>query len=508
MKIQSALLLFLMLTLGAPAAAQGLPLSSPEAQGVSSRGILRFIEAAESEVDALHGMVLLRHGKVIAQGWWTPFDRHSPHMLYSLSKSFTSTAIGFAVDEGKLSVDDRVLSFFPNDAPAEPGEYLKAMRVRDLLTMTTGHAKDTLAALTRSGEKNWARVFLSLPVEYEPGTHFLYNTGATYMLSAILQKVTGQTLLDYLKPRLFEPLGIEKPAWETDPRGISVGGWGLKITTMDIAKLGQLYLQKGIWEGRRLLSESWVTAATSAQVPNGSNSQSDWNQGYGYQFWRSRHNTYRADGAMSQFCIVMPGTDAVLAITAGHQNMQQVLDLVWEHLLPAMTPDPIPPDEQAQIALTKKLETLSHPVIQGELTSPLAANLSGKRFTLDKNDVGMEAVSFDFGRGGDRVTVHAASGEQRFELGQGDWRKQVIPFSRLGLPVVATDGPEAVAASGAWVEPDRYVLRTWLYETPYRLEMEFDFDPDAMTVVVHRRLHPLQSQPTQIKGATNHLTDR
>ena len=163
------------------------------------------------------------------------------------------------------------------------------------------------------------------------------------MLSAIVQKATGKTVLDYLKPRLFEPLGIEHPTWETSPQGISTGGYGLSIRTEDIAKFGQLYLQKGKWHGKQLVPAAWVEAATARQTSNGSNPKSDWDQGYGYQFWRCRHGAYRGDGAFGQYCIVMPEQDAVIAITSGVKDMQAVLNLVWDKLLPAMQAIRSPP---------------------------------------------------------------------------------------------------------------------------------------------------------------------
>src|SRR4051794_1553355 len=192
-----------------------LPYATPESQGVASSAILAFVEAAEREIDALHSFMLLRHGHVLAEGWWAPYEAERPHMLFSLSKSFTSSAIGLAVAEGRLSVDDRVLSFFPDDAPAEPGENLAAMRVHDLLSMSTGHAVDTTPFMRQDPGSNWAKAFLARPVEHTPGTHFVYNSGATYMLSAIIQQLTGMTLLEYLRPRLLTPLGIEQATWET-----------------------------------------------------------------------------------------------------------------------------------------------------------------------------------------------------------------------------------------------------------------------------------------------------
>src|SRR5437868_7240084 len=212
---------------GSVCAAADLPRSTPEEQGVSSSGVQSFVEAADKNIDALHGFMLLRHGHVVAEGYWAPYNADSPHALYSLSKSFTSTAVGLAVADGKLSVDDEVLKFFPDDAPAEPSANLKAMRVSDLLRMSTGHQTEP----ARTAAEPWTKTFLAHPVPNKPGTHFLYNTSGTYMLSAIVQKATGETVLDYLRPRLFEPLGIEHPTWETSPQGITAGGYGLSIRT-------------------------------------------------------------------------------------------------------------------------------------------------------------------------------------------------------------------------------------------------------------------------------------
>ena len=323
--------------IAAAQASSPLPRSSPEAQGVSSSAVLAFVEAADKNIDSMNSFMLVRHGHVVAEGWWAPYDAESPHSLYSLSKSFTSTAVGLAIAEGKLSLDDEVLKFFPEDAPAEPSNNLKAMRVSDLLRMSTGHQTEP----PRTPDQPWTKTFLAQPVPFKPGTHFLYNTSATYMLSAIVQKATGMTVLDYLRPRLFEPLGIEHPTWETSPQGISTGGYGLSIRTEDIARFGQLYLQKGKWQGKQLVPAAWVEAATARQTSNGSNPKSDWDQGYGYQFWRCRHGAYRGDGAFGQFCVVLPEQDAVIAITSGVKDMQAVLNLVWDKLLPAMKPSPL-----------------------------------------------------------------------------------------------------------------------------------------------------------------------
>ena len=187
------------------------PRSTPEAQGVSSEAILAFLQDVQANIQEMHSCMLLRHGHVIAEGWWSPYRPESPHMMFSLSKSFTSTAVGLAVAEGRLAVDDLVISFFPEDTPAKVDENLAQMTVRHLLSMSNGHAANTTNDMFLEPEGNWVKAFLSLPVEYEPGTYFFYDSGATYMLAAIVQKLTGQTLLEYLQPCLFEPLGIQNP---------------------------------------------------------------------------------------------------------------------------------------------------------------------------------------------------------------------------------------------------------------------------------------------------------
>src|SRR5262245_55168413 len=225
MKSHSALTTLLLMA--GPGLAADLPRSRPEAQGVSSAAVLDFVRTADKKIDALHSFMLVRHGHVVAEGWWAPYAAQSPHMLFSLSKSFTSTAVGITAAEGKLSVDDPVLKFFPDDGPTNPSTNLKAMRLRDLLRMATGHQTEP----PRKADEPWVKTFLAAPVPFKPGTHFLYNTSATYMLSAAVQKATGQTVLEYLRPRLFDPLGIASPTWEASPQGVSAGGFGLSVRT-------------------------------------------------------------------------------------------------------------------------------------------------------------------------------------------------------------------------------------------------------------------------------------
>jgi CubicO group peptidase (beta-lactamase class C family) len=448
----------------APSSAADLPRSAPEAQGVSSAAVREFVRAADKDIDSLHSFMLVRHGHVVAEGWWTPYAPATPHQLYSLSKSFTSTAVGIAAAEGKLSPDDPVLKFF-DDAPAQPGANLKAMRLTDLLRMSTGQQAEP----PRKATEPWTKTFLAAPVPFKPGTHFLYNTSATYMLSAAVQKATGETTLDYLKPRLFEPLGITNPTWEQSPQGISTGGYGLSVKTEDIAKFGQLYLQKGKWNGKQLVPEAWVEAATARQTSNGSNPSSDWDQGYGYQFWRSRHGAYRGDGAFGQYCIVLPEQDAVIAITSGVRDMQAVLNLVWDKLLPAMKSAPLAADADAAKKLADVLKGLTIRVPEGKGTAPKVA---GKTYAFPANDAKIESVRFDAGKEGVTTLVMKADGaERRIECGS-EWRKGRTAWGRF---------PEQrVATCGAWTADDTFTAKVCFVETPFIVTVRLKFTGDEV----------------------------
>ncbi|MCL5279170.1 MAG: beta-lactamase family protein [Planctomycetes bacterium] len=452
-----------------------LPRSSPEAQGVSSAAVLSFVEAADHDIDAMNSFMLLRHGHMVAEGWWSPYNAQSPHTLFSLSKSFTSTAVGLAIAEGKLRLDDPVLKFFPDRAPADPSGNLKAMRVSDLLRMSTGQQTEP----PRPADQPWTKAFLAHPVPFKPGTHFLYNTSGTYMLSAIVQKATGQTLLEYLRPRLFEPLGIEHPTWETSPEGISTGGYGLSVRTEDIARFGQLYLQKGRWQGRQLVPAAWIEAATARQTSNGSSPDSDWDQGYGYQFWRCRHSAYRGDGAFGQYCIVLSEQDAVIAITSGVRDMQAVLNLIWDKLLPALKPSPLAPDEAARTKLEHTLKNLSLRPVEGP-GSP--AKVLGKKYVFAPNSRKLEAITLqgDGNDGGVTLVARFDGLEQRIVCGRGVWQK-----GRIGSPNAVNRGlgpltwgglPEQpIAASGAWTTDDTFTAKLCLYETPFIITIRLKF---------------------------------
>ena len=454
-----------------------LPRSAPEAQGVSSKALGMFVGALDSEIEGMHSIMVVRHGHVVAEGWWAPYSAEKNHVLYSLSKSFTSTAVGLAIAEGKLSIDHQVGGFFPDAMPTEPSNNLKSMRVRDLLTMATGHQDEPSAAPDVVSPES----FLAQEVTHLPGTYFKYNTAATFMQSAIVQKVTGQTVLDYLQPRLFEPLGIEKPVWDTNFQGISLGGYGLRVRTEDIAKFGQLYLQNGKWNGQQLIPAIWVEQATSKQVSNGSNPTSDWNQGYGFQFWQCRHDAYRGDGAFGQYCIVMPKLDAVIAITSGVSSMQAVLDVVWSRFIPACHPDTLRPNDPAHEQLKNILETLRIPTIEGNRTSPLASTVFDKTYILKEEYSGKGSLRITSAQDSDLLTITLDEPENSltFKAGYTCWKTGRSPFP-VGRLSDFKDEP--VASSYAWTDESTLVLKVCAVETPFHLSFRLIFDGDRVTI--------------------------
>ncbi len=364
------------------------------------------------------------------------------------------------------------------------------MRVSDLLRMSTGHQTEPSV---RSAP-NWAKAFLEHPVPHKPGTHFLYNTSATYMLSAIVQKATGTTVLDYLRPRLFEPLGIEHPTWGTSPQGVSLGGYGLSVRTEDIARFGQLYLQKGKWQGKQVVPAAWVEAATARQTSNGSNPKSDWDQGYGYQFWRSRHGAYRGDGAFGQYCIVMPEQDAVIAITSGVANMQSVLDLVWDKLLPAMKPSPLADDADARARLEHRLDSLALRLPAAYATNEAAAHVSDRTYRFPKNDLKLEAIALEYQVQGQDVTliVRSDGADRRIVCGRGEWRK-----GRFGIGGLRE---QPAAAGGAWTNDDTYTAKICLYETPFILTLDLKSEGDKLFFNSHMNVNFGPTRHPQLVG--------
>ena len=293
-----------------------LPRSTPEEQGIASEGIMKFLDAIKTIKQEFHSLMILRHGNVVAEGWWWPYSSEHKQQLYSLSKSFTGTAIGLAGEAGLLTVDDPVIKFFPDMLPPEICNNLAGLKVRHLLSMSVGHARDAILLLEASPPGvPWEKTFLAQPVVFKPGSQFMYNSGASFMLSSIVKRVTGKTAQEYLKPRLYDPLNITNVSWGANFEGINMGASHLRMPSEDIAKFGQLYLQNGVWQGKQVICKEWVKEASSKQMSNGKN-DSSWGYGYGFQFWLNPPGGYRADGAFGQYSMILPD----LGCGSGHHQ--------------------------------------------------------------------------------------------------------------------------------------------------------------------------------------------
>jgi CubicO group peptidase (beta-lactamase class C family) len=398
-----------------------LPRSNPESEGVSSEAIIQFLDAVAESNHELHSLMILRHGKVLAEGWWNPYQPNLKHTMYSVSKSLAATAVGFAVSEKRISVNDKVISFFPADLPDSVGPFLADLKIKDLLSMSVGQAPDPTGDIGGKND-NWVKAFFNTPILFQPGSRFLYNSAATFMLSAIVQKVTGQRILDYLQPRLFDPLGISGIDWEVNPQKINSGGWGLRLKTEDMARFGQLFLQKGVWNGKQVLPASWIEEASSRKIdqdPNATQARkdsSDWLQGYCYQMWRSRNNSYRADGAFGQFIIVLPEKDAVIVITSETSNMQAEFNLVWKYLLPAFHDGKLSLNTEASAKLKKKIGSLALPLVVS-VPSPIEKNISGRTFDIASSG----KLRFEFANGVCSLFVNSDSASYSLGFGSGKW---------------------------------------------------------------------------------------
>lgn len=448
----------------------------PEDYGVSSHCILDFIEEIDNRGIELHSFMFFRRGRVLAEGYWAPYKADMNHIMYSVSKTFTSTAIGFAVKEKKLSVDDKVISFFPDDLPPVLSPNLEKLTIKHLLTMSAGHEK---APAFNINDDNWARRFLATPIVNEPGKVFQYSTYATYMLSAIIRKATGQTVLEYLRPRLFQPLGIEGAAWETNAEGIPAGGFGLRVKTADMMKLGRLYLQKGKWDNKKLLPEAWIKEASSVQIfqaeePTLEQQMHDEGvQGYGYQIWRSTHNSYRADGAQGQYILVLPDDDAVMVTTAREKDMRKIMALFWEYLYPGIMKKMQRKDDAARDALVSKLASLKihDPYFTDD--EDLIRRDTTLSYTMEQNKAGITSLTLSFDKEGTARLAYKSDGKDyTFTFGQDVWSygetQKPAPYYLNPRRNPAGMSPYKVAGSGSWTAKDELRLRLcYLVESEY-----------------------------------------
>ena len=431
-----------------------------------------FIAASEAERLDLHSLLVLHHGTVVAEAYRAPFDADTPHRMYSVTKSFTSSAIGLAIADGLLTVEDRVVDIFPDLAPHPIDRHLAALRVKHLLTMSAEHP--ALPGLRTSPS---VAAFLAEKLVLPPGSRFDYSSPCSYMLAAIVQRLTGEPLDDYLRPRLLEPLGIAVRPWLKSEEGVNNGGWGLHLTTRELARFGQLYLQRGIWEGCRILPGAWVSEATSKCVELWGNAGApDWSAGYGYQFWQGRHGSHRADGLLGQFCLLLPRLDALIVTTAGTLATQRILDLAWETLLPAL-------GEAAGVAADDAMPAFPS-TLTGAAGSPRARELDGVTFVLSEpltlptrfygGEVPIVSAKLDWND--DLVSLALTDGHATYRLpiGVNTWAGGTSP--------VSTGYPEPYKGLARWQAPDRLAVELVFTEGGFRMTLVFGLDPVQLTL--------------------------
>jgi CubicO group peptidase (beta-lactamase class C family) len=475
----------------------GIPRKRPEAVGANPSAILDFVSAMESSGGELHSLMIYRRGGVIAEGWWSPYRPELLHMQHSLTKSVTATAVGIAIGEGRFSLSDKVVSFFPEHLPTNVSEHLAAMTVRDLATMRIGARVTVSGKQWRPYQTSWIKKFFELPIPDPPGTTFLYSSAPSYMLSAIVQKTTGQTTHEYLKPRFFEPLQIEGIAWDVSPEGINPGGNGLSCKTSDLLKLAAVHLQGGKWRDRQIVPKDWVTAALSPQVSagsdisplisalnkeNGSNVKlAPWH-GYGYQWWMGPGRAAFAGGAFGQYSILMPDYDLALAITAAQPISagEALLPLVWEHA-PRIV-DESKAASGADVRLRQHLRHLRLISPPAYTPSSRTASLS-RKFNIQPNDQGITAVSFEFLKNECRFKIWDAHGEHAVDVGLGRFAegRTNVTSHTLHYEYEPADGMR-VAAFGEWKDADTFVMTWQFIESAFRDTVTCHLEGDQLLI--------------------------
>jgi hypothetical protein len=393
--------------------------------------------------------------------------------MHSATKSVLACAIGMALEEGRFQLQDKVVSFFPELISGSSDARLASMTVEHLLTMRAGHAGETSGSIWRGIPTSWTAEFFKIPVVHQPGTTFMYTSAASYMLSAILTKVTGQTLHDYLKPRFFGPLGIVGEQWDLGPDNVNPGGNGLTMKTVDLLKLGVLHAQRGVWEGWRILSEAWIAAATRSHGGN-----------YGYQWTTTYGDAYAAIGIFMQFVMVFPHHQATLAVVGAAQEGSKVFLPVLERHFPRAFEQQLPGSEapRADEQLRARLAANGQqpPMVTRSFTT--AARVSGKTFQVEPNPLGVTAVRWVFEN--DRCVFHLldAAGDHDIVCGLSEWIESRTDMPGADLHHGYALQSAVVVASAAWT--DEHTLRmTWIFaETAFRDTVVCQFHGDGVTM--------------------------
>lgn len=479
--------------------AKPLPRSTPEAEGVPAAAVKKFFERLGDDAElGTHLAIVMRHGRVIGQTDYSPYSRHLPHMLYSLSKSVTGTAIGMLIDDGLLTLDEKLVDIFPDKISPAAHILWRHVTVRDVLTMSTG---DRFNEAGSAVEEDWARAFLESLPKFEAGADFSYNSLNSYMLAAIVVRKTGMSVTDYLTPRLYKPLGINEYEWEKCPLGIEKGGWGLALKIEDAAKIGQLYLDGGVWNGTRLLSESWVKEASRRQIET---PHAECPSGYGYQMWISPiESGFVFNGAFGQFVQVFPKWDAVVASFSGSSKLYAKGRMIeyTSALLDAMEDEPMPANPRGDAALEEWCAGATYmPPIPGEYTggdaagfSGIAAALHGREYRLrpSRGSVipqSIQAVHTNFSQGADMLCFKKSGEALKFEVYEFDkkYSLRLLPDGSPSVSVISSRGEEEIVATRALWRTDGddiYLAAVCSFiETPHTVSILMKLSDEKVSV--------------------------
>ena len=478
-KISSWLLAIgLMASLSANAQINELPRSTPEEQGVPSKALVALFDSLHAlPLTDMHAVVVMRHGKVIGEMYPKPYAPEYRHTMYSCSKTFVGIAVGLAIEDNRLRLDDRIAAIFPELLPDSVSKDLADMTVRHLLTMASGVKPDWNM---RSRGKEWIRTFLSKPVK-EPGTQYAYDSMVSYMLAAVVQKVTGKKLTEYLQERVFTPMNVTEWAWEESPEGVNTGGWGVHIQPESLAKFGQLILNEGRWEGKQLVPAEWIREMCKKHRETG-------REVYGYHIWHcgGHDGAVRADGALGQYVISVLDKDMVVVMTeATLGNGRDQRRLIWDVLLPHIQDEPLPANKKDYQKLLKKQEGYKLAEVKGKASSAFASNWENKTIELGKNTFGWKSLKLNFGKKEVTMTVTETNGKS-YELpfGYQQWMTTTFdsypPYSITPIDrFKGLEGPYYASGSYAWISKEELQLKVHYVNWVSALEITFRLDENG-----------------------------
>ena len=471
---------------------ESLPSATPESVGIPSSAVTAFVRALAEHQLCLHSVLVFRHGKLAAEGYAPPFDAERTHRMYSISKSFTSLAVGLMLGEGRLRLTDRVIDYFPEYCPVPVHPLIAAATIRDMLTMCDCHDTSTHGF---GISKNWLESWFAAPPSHPAGTVYAYNTTCTNLLCAIVEKLSGTTMMEYLYPRLLAPIGFApgRVCIQT-PDGDSFGGSGVLCTPRELARVALLCLNGGQWDGQQLIDEAYIRQATSCQVDNSlDNADIEHRQGYGYQIWRTRHNGFAFWGMGCQLAICLPDQDMVIVTTGDTQDTTPdtsiVMRTLWDTILPALSDGALPEDAAAHAVLTDTMRGLSLVTAGGAAQSPLSAAVSGKLYKLHPNEAGWRDVRFVFSGSEGRMVYTNCRGTKEIPFGFGTAKPFVFPETHYsGLRIGAPRGAGyASQASAGWVGGRTLFILCYLVDDHLgSLRVNAVFDGERITLCMKK----------------------